>query len=148
MTDIQYQIMLVTPQIEIAQIISHRLELFGWDTQIVVSEAEMRLSLKKSLPHLFIVDLDWQDLNAITLIEFLTSDQLTSQLPVMAMSAHGDLTLAEQAFHAGAKQFLVIPFDPMSLKERVSELLYTIDLDLLGGNIGPAVNVADATTLA
>lgn len=114
-------IMAVDPIVR--DLISHRVQLLGWETMNFSSHEELDLLLAASLPQLFIVDLDETGSLGLNLVERLSTDERTSEIPVLCVSAEGDLSLAELAYRTGAKDFLVIPFDMLSLQQKVDNAI-------------------------
>ncbi|MEX2121098.1 MAG: hypothetical protein WD847_16015, partial [Pirellulales bacterium] len=53
----------------------------------------------------------------------LSSEERTSRVPIMAFSSSGDLDDVERAFTAGAKEFVVTPYDPAVLQRKLQALL-------------------------
>ena len=125
MSDGVKQILLVEPESVLAEITSFRLELLGYGV-ITVSSAEDALKqMAKSEPDLIITDLVLPGLDGIGLIERLSSEEETSDLPVVVLSTDPDLDRVQAAFKVGASDFLVVPFHLESLEEKVATHLAT-----------------------
>jgi len=103
----------------VRDLIAHRVQLLGWETMNFSSHEELDLLLAASLPQLFIVDLDETGSLGLNLVERLSTVERTSQIPILCVSAEGDLSLAELAYRTGARDFLVIPFDMLALQQKV-----------------------------
>ena len=96
-----------------------RLELIGINAQGATSDAEMTQALEVAVPDAILIDIDLDEGDGLYWIEKVAADQHTSHVPVMCMSSRGDLPLAESAFKAGARGFLIIPFDPSLLERKL-----------------------------
>lgn len=104
-------------------VIEHRVRLMGWEAICFTSQDELDLLLAAGLPQLFVVDLDDTGTMGLSLVERLTTDERTSRVTIMCISADGDLNLAELAFRTGAKDFLLVPFDILLLQQKVEKWL-------------------------
>lgn len=100
-----------------------RLELLGMRPIGVSSSDEMSAALADGLPDAVLVDLDLEMGEGIRWVEQIASDECTSHIPVMCISSGGDLAEVENAFNAGAKSFLISPYDPIVLEQKLVALL-------------------------
>lgn len=107
----------------VAELTAFRLQLLDLDPVVLETEEQLDEQLGDCLPSMFIIDLDVTEFDGVHLIEKLSSDEVTSRIPVLCMSAQGDLDRAERAFRAGAREFLVLPYDPVILETKVLRLL-------------------------
>lgn len=108
----------------VRDLISHRIHLLGWESMCFSSHEELDLLLAASLPQLFIVDLDETGSLGLNLVERLSTEERTCSIPILCISAEGDLSLAELAYRTGARDFLVVPFDMLALQEKVEKAIY------------------------
>ena len=123
MSEQQYKIFILASHPVVGELIAYRLRLHDLQPILLDSEQELNDALGEYLPQTFMIDLDMANCDGIQLVEKLASDEVTSRVPILCMSAEGDLDRAEQAFRAGGRDFLVIPFDPIVLEEKVTRLL-------------------------
>ncbi len=107
----------------LAALTQFRLRLLELSPVVVTNEQEWQAEILHSLPSLVIIDLELSSGMALSLIEQLACNEVTSRIPVLCMSSEGDLSTAEKAFQAGASDFLVVPFDPILLENKVRQLL-------------------------
>ncbi|WP_182865737.1 response regulator [Rhodopirellula sp. JC639] len=100
-----------------------RLELLGMRTTGVSSSDEMADALTAGLPDAVLVDLDLEMGEGIRWVEKIASDECTSHIPIMCISSRGDLVEVENAYKAGAKSFVISPYDPVVLETKLVALL-------------------------
>jgi DNA-binding NtrC family response regulator len=117
------RIMLVEPDGVLAEVTAFRLELLGYHVETVTSVEEAQRAVAAKVPDLIITDLNLNGVSATGLIESLTSDETTNGIPVMVMSIDGDLDRVTAVHKVGAIDFLVVPYQPEVLQEKVSRLL-------------------------
>jgi DNA-binding response OmpR family regulator len=116
-------ILIVEAEEIIADITGFRLELLGFEVGIAYSGEQVNELLQAHQPSLFIIDMKLPGLSGLALIEQLTASQATGTVPVIAISFDADTDQVQQAFAAGASDYLVAPFDPLVLEDKVSNLL-------------------------
>ncbi|QDV81465.1 response regulator [Planctomycetes bacterium TBK1r] len=100
-----------------------RLELLGMRTTGVSSSDEMTEALAEGLPDAVLIDLDLETGEGIRWVEKIASDECTSHIPIICISSRGDLVEVENAYKAGAKSFVISPYDPVVLESKLVALL-------------------------
>lgn len=116
-------IMLVEEDEVLSEITSFRLELLGYHVhQMRTAEAALE-AVRDSLPELIILDLYLPGLDGVELINRLKMDESTANVPIMVFSVDSDLNIVSRAHDAGADDYLVTPYDPAVLQEKISKLL-------------------------
>jgi DNA-binding response OmpR family regulator len=116
-------ILIVEAEEVIADITGFRLELLGFDVSVAYRGEQVNELLQSRKPDLFIIDLQLQESSGLALIEQVTASEATGKIPVVAISFDANTDQVQQAFAAGAADYLVAPFDPLVLEEKVSNLL-------------------------
>jgi DNA-binding response OmpR family regulator len=117
------RILLVEPDGVLAEVTAFRLELLGYAVEIVSNGDDARRYAAEQQPNLIITNLMLGESLATSLIETLGSQAETSDIPVMVMSIDADLDRVTQMHQAGAADFLVVPFQPEVLQEKVARLM-------------------------
>src|SRR5262245_18418327 len=85
------RIVLVEPEGVLAEVTAFRLELLGYGVEIISNADEAVDAARSMKPDLIITDLVLGSSNAIKLLEALTSQQETNEIPVMVLSMDADL---------------------------------------------------------
>jgi DNA-binding response OmpR family regulator len=107
----------------VAEITGFRLELLGFDVGIAHRGEQVNELLQARQPNLFIIDMKLPGISGLALIEQVTASEATGKIPVIAISFDADTDQVQQAFAAGAADYLVAPFDPLVLEDKVAALL-------------------------
>jgi len=116
------QILLVEEDATLREITAFRLELLGYEV-VQAESAERALEwLQNSLPTLMIVDQFLPGMDGVELLNRLSNDIHTSEIPVIFISVNSDLDDVQKAYNAGADEYLVIPYDPVVLETKVERL--------------------------
>jgi len=116
------QILLIEEEPTLLEITAFRLEMLGYDVIQHETAGAAFDWLKDHLPKLVAVG-HLADTEPIDFLNRLSNDQRTSELPVIYISACSDLEEVQRAFNAGADEYLVTPYDPLMLEQKVSGLL-------------------------
>jgi len=115
--------LIVEPEEVVADITGFRLELLGFDVSIAHRGEQVNELLQARKPDLFIIDMKLPGISGLALIEQVTASEATGKIPVIAISFDADTDQVQQAFAAGAADYLVAPFDPLVLEDKVVAML-------------------------
>jgi len=123
MPDDAPEILLIVEDSMLAEVARFRLELLG-NTVTTVPSAEEGLSrLQNRLPNLIVLDRDLPGMEGTELVRRLKSDERTAGIPALMLSKRAHLGDVQEAFDAGADDYLVTPFDPLVLERKVEALV-------------------------
>lgn len=81
----------------------------------------------KYVPHIIIADLQTEGLSAVDLMRFVKRTSLN--IPVLVISANGNIDVKVECLEAGATDFLQKPFNPRELEARVKKVAFQQDQD-------------------
>jgi two-component system, NtrC family, response regulator AtoC len=115
------RILIVDDEKNVRQSIGKYLELSG----LSISEAQNGLSAQRMLQEevfaAMVLDLRMPGMTGIELLEWVRGESI--RVPVIMISAHGDVTDAVEAMKLGAADYLVKPFDPDELLIRLNRVI-------------------------
>jgi len=117
------RILLIEEDATLAEITAFRLELCDYVVDVAHSAHDAFAAIEANVPDVIITDLVLPDIDGCEFISRLSHDNQSSHIPIMVFSTNTALDQVERAYAAGAKQYLVTPFDPTVLDERVEALL-------------------------
>jgi len=117
------RIALVEPDEILADLVSFRLELLGHDVITWTSGGEMLSGLDLERVDCMIVDTFQPDMQGWEAIQKVRKRFTAEVLPILTLSVDTDLSLVEQAYRAGANDYLITPFDPAKLQEKTDAML-------------------------
>ena len=124
----QQVLLLVEEDPTLADMTAFRLELHGYQVVALHSAEEAQLWLADQLPDLLIIGLFLPGMGGIDFLNQLSNDMRTAEVPTVLLSPNSDLEDVQKAFNAGAKEYLVTPFDPCVLEEKIERLIQTTTL--------------------
>ncbi|TWT87037.1 response regulator [Neorhodopirellula pilleata] len=117
------KILLVEAERVLADLTAFRLELLGYDLTVVSEGAQARDYLRRSPIDLMIVDTKLPEGDGIEWLTELRLEFKADDFPVMMFSLDPSLESVRRAILAGAQDYLITPFDPTVLEEKVQNLL-------------------------
>ncbi len=123
LNSIDVQLLLVEAEPVLAELVSFRLELLGYQMEVTSTGSEGIAAIHRSLPQMIIVDTTLPDTDGIEWLSRVRSEFKADQLPALVFSIDPSLETVERAFHAGAQDYLITPFDPTVLEEKIETLL-------------------------
>jgi len=107
----------------LAEITAFRLELLGYQVEIAESAGVALEGLARRLPDVIVLNLSLSGTNGLEFVNQLSNDVRTSRIPVLVLSTTGDLNEVQRVYAAGAKDYVVIPYDPAVLQHKIERLV-------------------------
>lgn len=95
----------------------------GYDTMTALSVQEALSQMKKTMPDLILSDLSMPEVDGLEFCRMLKSDQNTREIPFIFITVLNTSKEKEEAFLAGAVDFIPKPFDNVEVLMRVSNHL-------------------------
>ncbi|MEZ6136225.1 MAG: response regulator [Pirellulaceae bacterium] len=117
------RIALTEPDEILSDLVSFRLQLLGHEVVVWPSATDMLAALPDHEIDFLIIDTYQPDMTGCEAIQKVRQTYTVDQLPIMALSIDTDLSLVEQAYKAGANDYLITPFDPAILQEKTDQML-------------------------
>ena len=117
------RILLIEEEPTLAEITAFRLELLGYQVECAATAQDVMAKLNQNLPNAILLGLSLSGMDGIELANRVSNDERTHNIPIMVLSSDADLTKVQRAFAAGAKEFLVTPYDPSVLEGKLERLL-------------------------
>lgn len=123
-------ILLVEEDSTMSGVTSHRLNLLGYDVKAVDSTkgafeflATHASDNGDGSVDAIITNLSLSGMTGFDFLERLSSDEATTDIPVMVLSADAELDTVQKAFRSGAIEYLVTPYNPLVLENKVEKLV-------------------------
>ncbi len=103
----------------VSKAIQFLLENEDWTVQVVSSGEEFLVNEAPSVPGCIILDVQMGGISGIEVHKELIARE--SKVPIIFLTAHGDIPMAVEAMKEGAAEFLVKPLDPEKLLQLVEK---------------------------
>ncbi len=117
------RLLLIEKEPVLRELTTFRLQLLGYQIHVVESGAEAMVEIGRDAPNLVIVNTTLADGDGIEWIARMRSEYTAEQVPVLVFSLDPSLETVERAFHSGAQDYLITPFDPTVMEEKIEALL-------------------------
>jgi CheY-like chemotaxis protein len=91
----------------------------GYRVECVESAEAALEAIETEPPRLIVIDLLLGRAEGFQIADRLSNDERTAAIPVMALSNSADLDAVQRAYTAGVEDYLVVPFDPAVLEEKL-----------------------------
>lgn len=117
------KILVVDDDIAINELIKINLELFGYDVITAYNGIQGFTLAKQELPSLIVLDIMMPDVDGYTVAKRIRENDSTKDIPILMLTAMGQLEDKVKGFDIGVDDYLVKPFEMEELKVRVRALL-------------------------
>ncbi|AJK89832.1 MULTISPECIES: response regulator transcription factor [Lysinibacillus] len=118
------KILVVDDDVHILQLVNIYLTKEGYQVLRAENAQQALALLNENLPDLAVVDVMMPGMDGFTLTETLTQDY---DIPVLLLTAKGELEDKERGFLAGSDDYVVKPFEPKELLFRIAAILRRLD---------------------
>ncbi|MEK5484675.1 MULTISPECIES: response regulator transcription factor [Lysinibacillus] len=118
------KILVVDDDAHILQLVTIYLTREGYQVLCAENAQQALALLEGNLPDLAVVDVMMPGMDGFTLTETLTQDY---DIPVLLLTAKGELEDKERGFLAGSDDYVVKPFEPKELLFRIAAILRRLD---------------------
>ena len=117
------KILIVDDDKQVTFFLEKLLSMEGYETTSVNESSEAMEAARSINPDLFILDLMMPEPNGFELCRMLRADPNFSQTPIVIITVMDDSDSRAIAFLAGANDYLMKPFRPDELAQRMKALL-------------------------
>lgn len=117
------KVLVVDDEPDIVRLVDISLKLCNFDVLSCFSGPEALEKLKTEKPDLILLDVMMPKMSGYAVCQAIRADASTKDIPVIMLTAKGQKGDAEKGLEAGADDYIIKPFDPYDLGERVSRFL-------------------------
>ncbi len=113
MSELRPIIFVVDDDASVRDAVSNLLESVGFDTRVFASTEGFRTAARPDVPSCLVLDIKLPGANGLDFQDALAKAGIT--IPIVFITAHGDVPMTSRAMKAGAVEFLVKPFQKKDL---------------------------------
>ncbi len=117
------QVLLIEDEANIAEALRFILSRDGWAVSVVSDGALALAEVGRLLPDLVILDSMLPGMSGLEILLALRGDPANAALPILMLTAKGQLRDREAAERAGVTAFMSKPFDNSEIRAMVRDLL-------------------------
>ena len=99
---------------------------FRNDNYKVATTHQAKIGLQWALqnpPDVIVLDMMMPEMDGLEVLKVLRNNASTQKIPVLMLTQDDDLTTANRAFESGADAYLIKPFDPALLRQKIAHLI-------------------------
>jgi len=123
------KILIVDDSITIRRIITNALKTVGFTDTIEASNGKEALEkLPSSKVDFIITDWNMPEMNGLDFIKVVRSNPLYSSMPILMITTRGTEHDVVEALQAKVNSYIMKPFTPQELKEKIEGILKTIQV--------------------
>ena len=115
-----YQILIIDDDAKLNQLLKDFLKDFGFDVVTATHPTQGLKKLKQALPDLVILDIMLPEMDGF---EVCKTVRQTSNVPIIMLTARGEVTDKVVGLELGADDYLAKPFEPRELVARIQSVL-------------------------
>ena len=113
-------ILVVDDERRMVEFIRMNLELEGYRVSTAFNGVEALQRVRNDLPDLVLLDVMMPELDGFQVCTRLKRDDETKGIPVVMLTARADAKDVTRAFSSGAADYVVKPYDPLILQQKVA----------------------------
>ncbi len=117
------KILIAEDEPDIRDLVTFTLRFAGHEIVAVTNGAEAVEAAKEVMPDIILMDVRMPRMTGYEACAAMKADPAIANIPVVFLSAKGQENEIQTGLSAGASEYLLKPFAPMELSERVNELL-------------------------
>lgn len=121
------KILVVDDDTAINELIKINLELSGYDVISAYDGIQGFTLAKQEMPDLIVLDVMMPDVDGYTVAKRVRENDLTKNIPILMLTAMGQLQDKVKGFDIGVDDYLVKPFEMEELQVRIRALLKRIN---------------------
>ncbi|MGH7665361.1 MAG: GGDEF domain-containing response regulator [Gemmatimonadaceae bacterium] len=95
----------------------------GHEVALASNGPSALVSVEEREPELMILDLAMPGMSGFEVCRAVKANPFTAHVPVLMLTAHGEVDYKIEGYEAGADDYLAKPFDPRELRARVAALI-------------------------
>ena len=122
-TEHMKRIFVVDDEADVTELLEYKLKQAGYAVR-AINDPLRTIGLARDLrPDLIILDMMMPDLSGVQLLRMISGDGVLQDIPIIFLTAKGDITDKVKGLESGADDFMTKPFDARELLLRVKSLL-------------------------
>jgi signal transduction histidine kinase len=117
------KILIVDDAIDIVELLKKRFQAEGYDTEEAYNGEEALNKVPEYNPDLIVLDVMMPKIDGYEVCQRLKSDEKTKYIPIIMLTAKGEIECKVKGLEIGADDYLPKPFDYKELSARIKSLL-------------------------
>jgi len=115
------KILIVDDQKGVRRLLEELFKKEGWEVRSAGDGLEAIQKVEELVPDLILMDVKMPNMNGLEATHEIM--ERNSGIPIIMMTAYGEIEVVKQALDAGVKRCISKPFDIMALRDMVNKLM-------------------------
>ncbi|MEA1962307.1 MAG: response regulator [Bacillota bacterium] len=114
-------ILIVDDQKGVRRLLEELFKREGWDVRTATDGKEAIDRVDEAIPDIILMDVKMPKMNGLEASQIIL--ERFGNIPIIMMTAYGEIDVVKKAMDAGVKKCITKPFDIMVLRDMVSNLM-------------------------
>ena len=123
MTTVDHRILVVDDEPSITDLVTMALHVQGATVEVAHTGTEALRAIREFRPHLIVLDVMLPDLDGFTVLERMGRERQSADIPVLFLTARGDLDDRLRGLALGGDDYMTKPFSVEELLLRINAIL-------------------------
>lgn len=115
------KILIVDDQKGVRRLLEELFKKEGWDVNVAADGKEAINRVAERLPDIILMDVKMPNMNGLEASQIIL--ETYGRIPIIMMTAYGEIEVVKKALDAGVKKCITKPFDIMILRDMVNNLI-------------------------
>jgi two-component system response regulator (stage 0 sporulation protein F) len=115
------KILIVDDQKGVRRLLEELFKKEGWDVNVASDGQEAINKVEEGLPDIILMDVKMPNMNGLEASQIIL--QAHSRVPIIMMTAYGEIEVVKKALEAGVRKCITKPFDIIILRDMVNNLI-------------------------
>ena len=135
------RILVVDDEPDVTELVSYKLRRAGYAVEVINNPLEIMGKARAFNPDLFVLDIMMPELDGLKLCRMIRADPRLSRVPIVFLTARGEVEDRIRGLESGADDYIPKPFDTKELALRIGLIFKRMGGAAEGG--GAQLRVAD-----
>ena len=118
-----HRILVVDDESDVTELVEYKLEQEGYRVATLNDPLACIAKVREFEPELVLLDIMMPELSGIQLCRIIRADPITKEIPIIFLSARGEVEDRIKGLEAGAEDYISKPFNTNELLIRISKML-------------------------
>ena len=121
---VKQKILIVDDEEDVLEILKDNLELMNFDVITASNGKEAIIKARENMPDLILLDIMMPEMDGHSTARRIKSNVITKHIPIIMITAKGEMEDIVRAGESGVADYILKPYDPMVLKEKINRVLH------------------------
>ena len=117
------RVLIVDDEPDVLRLVALRLKKSGYEILAASDGKEGFDIISSEKPDLVLLDLRLPNMDGVDICKQVKNDEVLRHIPIILFTATSDIEVADKAKEAGANDYMVKPFEPDELLEKISGII-------------------------